>query len=173
MDCGKRADYLREHKVFRKVGKNCTVVERKVPICPNLISLGDNVHLAAGVLFAPHDAIYILLNGMYRNTGAKKYKEKLGCIELGNNVFVGARATILYDVKIGSNVIIGAGSLVNKDIPDNSVACGVPARVVGTFDDFVKKYRAGTAYPDALAPVAHYVTKELEEWLWADFKNRH
>ena len=36
-------------------------------------------------------------------------------------------------------MIIGAGSLVNKDIPDNGVAAGVPARVIGTFEDFVEK----------------------------------
>lgn len=44
---------------------------------------------------------------------------------------IGAGTVILPDVKIGSNVVIGAGSIVCKDIPDNSVAAGVPCRVVG------------------------------------------
>ena len=66
---------------------------------------------------------------------------KIGCIDIGDNVFIGANSTILYDVKIGSNVIIGAGSLVNKDIPDNSVAVGIPAKIVGTFDDLFPKDR--------------------------------
>lgn len=47
--------------------------------------------------------------------------------------------TILKDVHIGNNVIIGAGSLVNKDIPDNSVAAGVPARVIMSLDDYYHK----------------------------------
>ena len=51
-------------------------------------------------------------------------------------MFIGARTTILYDVKIGNNVIIGAGSLVNKDIPDGCVAAGVPAKVVGSFQHY-------------------------------------
>ena len=51
----------------------------------------------------------------------------------------GAGSSILYDVRIGPNVIIGAGSMVTKDIPANSVAAGVPARVIGTFEDFVSK----------------------------------
>ena len=47
---------------------------------------------------------------------------------------------ILPNVRIGSNVIVGAGSVVSKDISDNSVAAGIPCRVVGNFDDLVKKY---------------------------------
>ena len=42
-------------------------------------------------------------------------------------------------MKIGSNVVIGAGTLVNKDVPDNSVVAGVPVRVIGSFDSYVKK----------------------------------
>ena len=52
---------------------------------------------------------------------------------------MGSNATILYDVKIGSNVIIGVGSLVNRDISDNSVAVVHLCRVIGKFDEFVKK----------------------------------
>lgn len=43
------------------------------------------------------------------------------------------------NTKIGSNVVIGAGSIVNKDIPDNSVVAGVPAKVIGDFDTFAQK----------------------------------
>lgn len=79
---------------------------------------------------------------------------------------------MLYDVRIGSNVIIGAGSLVNKDIPDNSVAVGSPARVIGTFEDFVTKRKVMDVYPDELTPIGHMITKELEEWCWNDFNAR-
>lgn len=68
-----------------------------------------------------------------------KYFLRQGNIDIGDNVFFGANSTILYDVKIGDNVIIGAGSLVNKDIPGGSVAAGVPAKVIGQFDDYRKK----------------------------------
>ena len=50
-----------------------------------------------------------------------QFKEFIGSIRVGNNVFIGANSTILGGVNIGSNVIIGACSLVNKDIPENSV----------------------------------------------------
>ena len=68
-----------------------------------------------------------------------RYKLRQGSITIGNNVFIGAESTVLYDVKIGNNVIIGAGSLVNKDIPDGVVAAGVPCRVIGSFEDYQQK----------------------------------
>lgn len=49
---------------------------------------------------------------------------------IGNNVSLGANVTIIGGVHIGNNVTIGAGSVVVKDIPDNCVAVGNPARVI-------------------------------------------
>ena len=168
---GKRADYLRNHQIFRHIGNNCTIVERKVPLYPKLISLGDNVHLASKVFLVPHDAIHLCLNNLEKSSGGgTRYKEKIGCIEIGNNVFIGSNTIVLYDVKIGSNVIIGAGSLVNKDIPDNSVAVGAPARVIGTFDDFMLKRKTMDMYPDELIPYGHSLSKALEEWCWDNRK---
>lgn len=68
-----------------------------------------------------------------------EYRLRQGEITIGNNVFIGANSTILYDVTIGDNVIIGAGSLVNKDIPSGVVAAGIPAKVIGNFNDYRKK----------------------------------
>ena len=53
-----------------------------------------------------------------------------GKVVLKNNCRIGSHSTILPGVSIGKNSIIGAHSLVNKDIPDNVVAFGVPAKVV-------------------------------------------
>lgn len=54
----------------------------------------------------------------------------LGRCRIGKFTQIGANATILPDVTIGKNVIIGAGSVVTKDIPDNSLAMGIPAKVI-------------------------------------------
>ncbi len=51
---------------------------------------------------------------------------------IGNNVEVGSNVCIIGEVRVGNNVRIGAGSVVVKDIPDNSVAVGNPARVIRT-----------------------------------------
>ena len=53
---------------------------------------------------------------------------------VGDFVTIGARSTILDGVKIGNNVFIADDSLVNRDIPDNSVAVGVPAAIQHTGD---------------------------------------
>lgn len=50
--------------------------------------------------------------------------------EIGDNVYIGAGAKILGPVKIGNNVVIGAGAVVLHDIPSNSVAAGVPAKII-------------------------------------------
>lgn len=52
---------------------------------------------------------------------------------------MGENVTILKGVTIGDNVIIGIGSIVNKDIPSNSIAVGVPAKVIGSYDDYYAK----------------------------------
>ena len=51
-------------------------------------------------------------------------------IKVGNNVWIGGNVVVLPGVTIGDNVVIGAGSIVNKDIPSNSVAVGNPCHVV-------------------------------------------
>lgn len=49
---------------------------------------------------------------------------------IGNNVWIGGSVTILPGVRIGNNTTIGAGSVVTKDIADNCVAVGNPAKVI-------------------------------------------
>ncbi len=51
---------------------------------------------------------------------------------IGDNVTIGAGAVIIGNVKIGNNVVVGANSVVTKDIEENNIAAGVPARVIGT-----------------------------------------
>lgn len=106
-----------------------------VPLHSELISFGDNVEVASGVRFVVHDAIHGVLNYKYHNEkNNPEFSEFLGCIEVKNNVFIGAGTIILGNVQIGSNTIIGANSLVNKDIPEGTVWAGVPARQINTFE---------------------------------------
>ena len=62
-------------------------------------------------------------------------------IMVGNDVYIGIRAMILPGVTIGNRCIIGAGSVVTKDIPDNSVAAGVPARVIKSTDEYLENMK--------------------------------
>lgn len=97
--------------------------------------------------------------------GGKKFQKKVGCIEIGDNVFIGSGTRILYDVKVGSNVIIGAGSVVNKDVPDNSVVAGIPARVIGAYEALVRKHIDKTDYPSNIAPGHEVACEELAQYL--------
>jgi maltose O-acetyltransferase len=96
-----------------------------------LISIGDNVTCAPGVRLIAHDA----------STNIPLGYVKIGLIEVGNNVFIGAGTIVLCNVKIGNNVVIGAGSVVTKDIPSDSVVAGSPAKIICSYSSFVEKIR--------------------------------
>lgn len=133
----RRAQYLKKHAVLRHIGDHCMVMFRKIPLYPKLISLGNNVWIASGVSLIPHDAIHHMLN--YCVEG-ENFKEHIGCIDIKDNVFIGANSTILPNVTIGPNTIVAAGTLVNKSIREG-VYAGVPAKHICSFEDFVEKRR--------------------------------
>ena len=58
----------------------------------------------------------------------------LNAILIKRNAWIGAGATILPGVTIGENAVVAAGALVNKDVPDNTVVAGIPAKVVRTIN---------------------------------------
>lgn len=136
---GQRTKYIVNHAhMFKHIGKDLFYQPRTFPSDPEFISIGDNVYIASGVEFINHDIIPHMLNKKYQTND---FALSRGCIEIGDNVMIGAYSIVLPDVKIGQNVIIGAGSVVVKDIPDNCVAAGVPCRVVEDFNTLVEKYR--------------------------------
>ena len=65
---------------------------------------------------------------------------------IGNNVVIGPNVNIVENVKIGDNVIIGAGSIVNKDIPSNTVAAGVPCKKICTLEEYEEKHKDDFLY---------------------------
>lgn len=95
-----------------------------------LISIGDNVTLAARVYILAHDA----------STKVSLGYTKIGRVIIGNNVFVGANSIILPNVKVGNNVIVGCGSVITKNIPDNSVVAGNPAKVICKTNDYISRH---------------------------------
>lgn len=99
-----------------------------------LISIGDHVRIAEGVTILTHGYDWSVLKVEYGEVLGSS-----GSVNIGNNVFIGMKTTILMGVNIGNNVIIGANSLVNKDIPDNCVAAGNPCRVIMTLDEYHEK----------------------------------
>ena len=131
----KRAAYLKKHDILYHIGNNCMTMFRKIPLYPKLISFGDNVWIASGVSFVTHDVIHRMLNN---KSGGNEFQENIGCIDIRDNVFIGANVTILPNVLIGSDTIVAAGSVVNKSIR-GGVYAGVPAKYVCSLDEFIEK----------------------------------
>lgn len=159
----KRAEYIKKHNIFRHMGDNCMVMFRKIPLYPELISFQDNVWIASNVTFVTHDVIHAMLNG---RSGDKKYTEHVGCIDIRENVFVGANSTILSNVTIGPDVIVGAGSLVNKNLV-SGVYVGVPAKYICSIEEFIEK-------KDDF-PITHGkngLSEETIEVCWERFKSK-
>lgn len=164
----RRGNYLRNKKIFAEVGENVRFQPRLIPLYPELIKLHNNIMVAAGVRFVTHDASYAILNGMDMGF----FPEKVGCIEVMDNVYIGYNCTIMSNVKIGSNIIIGANSIVTKDLESNGVYVGSPARKIGSFDDFVEKMKFDPTTGGYNYPIVEHnqrITEMEAELAWADF----
>ena len=126
-------------KYLKKIGLNFTPGELHIygqvdfATEPWIITLGKNVHITNGCKFLTHDGGVLILR--HREPDLEITKP----IVVGDNVYFGNNVIVLPGVTIGSNVIIGAGAVVTKDIPDNSVAAGVPAKVIKTLDEYFEK----------------------------------
>jgi sugar O-acyltransferase (sialic acid O-acetyltransferase NeuD family) len=103
-------------------------IEKGVNILNNVVIEADNA-IGEGCLI--HNAAFIS-----HDVTVGKFCEispgvnLLGGVSVGNFCSVGTNAVILPKVKIGNNVVIGAAALVNKDVPDNCVVAGVPAKLI-------------------------------------------
>ena len=102
---------------------------------PWIITLGNNVHITDGVKFLTHDGGTLLFRNRIPDLEITKP------ITLGNDVYIGNNVILMPGVSVGNNVVIGAGAIVTKDIPDNSVAVGVPAKVIKTAEEYFEKLK--------------------------------
>lgn len=112
---------------------------------PYLIKMGKNVTVSSDVTFINHDGG----TAVVKRLNPEKYGHilKFGKIIIGDNCFIGAGSIIMPGVTIGNNSVIGAGSVVTKDIPENSVAAGVPARIIKNIDEYAEAvYEATPVY---------------------------
>lgn len=129
-------DYLRKNGVV--IGNNLRLFGYKtikIDIStPGYLEIGDNVVIAADVTILTHDYTTSVFVHAFHDYIPGRSK-----VKIGNNVHVGQRAMILRGVTIGDNCIIGAGAIVTKDIPENTVAAGIPARPLCTLEEYYRK----------------------------------
>ena len=92
------------------------------------------VHIGDHVMIGPNT----LITTVGHPLTPKGRREHLGVaqtITIGNDVWIGGNVTILPGVTIGSNVVVAAGAVVTKDVLDNSVVGGVPAKVIKAIEN--------------------------------------
>lgn len=129
---------------------------------PELVEIGDHVFIHRGTIIQTHDwASWCFL---------EKYNDFIPSharVKIGNNVWLGENVSILKGVTIGNNVIIGLGSIVTKSIPNNSIAVGCPARVIGNIDDYYEKRKK--QYVDECVEYARCIIRSGREPQVQDF----
>lgn len=130
--------YIRLKHCGRNADFEPTVIIRN----PRKISIGDNCSFSNYVILDGHASIAIGNNCMFANrvtvsTATHDYllspidnKIITKPVVIGNDVWLGIGAIVLCGVTIGNGAVIGALALVNKDIPDNAVVAGNPARIL-------------------------------------------
>lgn len=86
------------------------------------IHIDSGCLIAAGTTILTHEHIFVKPDGSYY------FKD----VYIGKNCFVGVRSMICPGVHIGNECVVGGGTIVTKDVPDNCMVVGVPARIVKT-----------------------------------------
>ena len=119
----KKANYLRKRGVKVGTGNRFNCDLSFVGSEPYLVEIGSDCVFAGEVKFFTHDGGVNVINKMYYRD---EYKDKVGKVKIGDNCFIGFRT-------------VGAGSIVSKDLPDNGVYAGVPAKFICSIEDYNNK----------------------------------
>ncbi len=151
-----------------KVGKNFNMPDKVYfGTEPELIDIGDNVRIAAGVRFVNHGGTANILNKI------PGYEEAriVGRIKIGNNCMIGLNSVIMQDVQMGNNCILGANSVLSQSMPDNTVFVGNPAQFLCTIEDYGDIVLKNTpCFPKELEKNKRQLNKYLSENLPHKYK---
>lgn len=112
-----------------KIGNNCYIGEYNQITACNKITIGDGLLTGHYVLISDNSHGGLSEEESIIVPHYRELKSK-GEVVIGNNVWIGDKVSVLAGVHIGNNVIVAANAVVTKDVPDNCVVAGVPARVV-------------------------------------------
>jgi acetyltransferase-like isoleucine patch superfamily enzyme len=107
-----------------KVGKKTWIGPFTILDGTGSLRIGSYCSISTGVQIYTHDTVkWVLTSG--------KTRYEYGPVSIGNNCYIGPNAVIAKNVKIGDRCVVGANSFVKTNLPSNSIAYGMPAKVVG------------------------------------------
>lgn len=109
------------------IGDNVGISQTAL-IAHDTITIGDNVKIGGGTCVYTSD--FHSLDAEIRRTKEDQKNRKTAPVNIGNDVFIGARCLILKGVTIGEKSIVGAGSVVTKSIPSGEIWAGNPAKFI-------------------------------------------
>jgi acetyltransferase-like isoleucine patch superfamily enzyme len=171
------AALIRAHGGLYAMGKDCVIQQNVAITDPAYVRLGNNVHLTGCTLFG-HDGSVNMVKMAYGIP-----VDKVGKIEIGDNVFIGHQAIIMPGVTIGSNSIVAAGAVVTHDVPPGTIVGGIPAKVIDTTQAFVDRLQQEmkslpwanhpTMRPDFFGPATAEVDRLRIKHFFGDFNPEH
>ena len=127
--------YLRKKGVAVGVGVHFNPKSTLIDLTrPSLVTIGDHCYMNRDFTLLTHD----WTTKVFLESG-RDFVPSSGRVTIGNNVSFGQHVMVLKGVSIGDNCFIGAGSVVTRSIPANSVAAGVPCKVILSLEDFYQK----------------------------------
>ena len=144
------AQYAHLKKMLGSVGERVWISKTFGCDCGKNIFIGDDftgnfnltildireVYIGNHVMIGPNTLITTV--GHPLSPKARRgYMAKAASVRIGNDVWIGGNVTILPGVTIGNNVVVAAGAVVTKDVPDNSLVGGVPARLIREIENDV------------------------------------
>lgn len=148
----KRTAMLRE--MFAEIGEGCYIeppfhanwggrhVHFGKSVYANFnLTLVDDTHIYVGdyTMFGPNVTVATAGHPILPSLREKAFQYNMP-VRIGRNCWIGAGVVIVPGVTVGDNTVIGAGSVVTRDIPANSVAIGVPCRVVREISEHDREY---------------------------------
>jgi acetyltransferase-like isoleucine patch superfamily enzyme len=122
---------------------------------PYLVSVGNRVGFAAGVVIITHDGGTLVFNREERYRRVIKY----GRVTIHDNSFLGRNVVLMPGAEIGPNTVVGAGAVVTRKMPPDTVIAGSPARVLMSVEAYAEQCLADTPDYD---PVAYHRDKRME-----------
>ncbi|MHA6608531.1 DapH/DapD/GlmU-related protein [Photobacterium damselae] len=122
-------------------GENCQINDSVHIASVQKVLIGSNVLIASRVFITDHQ--HGSYSGSVQSSALELAKERKlvsSPVIIEDNVWLGEGAVVLPGVTIGENSVIGANAVVTKNIPMNSIACGVPAKVIKVYDTTTSKW---------------------------------